>query len=264
MLSGSTRHIGFTGNTVMAFSKQSFFVVVLSIFFLLVKSEWTTVRPLGDLEYKFDSITRTMEKMPEGGGMAWYSILMQAPNTASPINTDDRLTWRKVAEGPGQGISRFEAKLNNSLAREGYRLPKIWLSAGSDEFSFQMTERSPQGSQTKFKGNSCKFGVQQRPESGGRVSFKILLKNCDSVPYFYPSLQKDGQPWMGYLDYYTQTEEMTSDLDNIKFRTCSIDKAAIQNEGLTLKLDFIFSLYGEKFGEELLVGFMYRYNIIQI
>ncbi|XP_061184445.1 uncharacterized protein LOC133192556 [Saccostrea echinata] len=231
---------------------------------LLVKGEWTTLRPTRDMEYKFDSITRTIKGLPDGGKKAFFTILMQAPNNASPAQSDDRVTWRKLSEGPVNGVSRFEATLNNSVSVPGYRIPKIWLSAGNDEFSFQMNEISSQESQIRFNGNSCQFGVQQKQDPEGKVIFKIMLKNCNSVPYCYLNMtRKIRDTWILTSDYFTQTEEMTSPED-ITYRICTVDKAAVQNDGLKLKLEFIFSMFNEKFGEELFEGFMYRYNLMQI
>ncbi|XP_062617907.1 uncharacterized protein LOC134279512, partial [Saccostrea cucullata] len=229
------------------------------------QGEWADLRPLKDIEYKFDSITRTIKGLPDGGRKAFFSILMQAPNNASPVGTDDRVTWRKLSEGPVEGVSRFEATLNNSMSVPGYSIPKIWLSAGNDELSFQMNEISSQKSQTKFNGNSCQFGVQQKQDSAGKVIYKIMIKNCESVPYcFLDMTKKVGDNWIFTSDYFTQTEEVTSPEDNITYRICTVDKAAVKKDGLKLKLEFIFSVFNEKFGEELFEGFMYRYNLMQI
>lgn len=172
-----------------------------------------------------------------------------------------------VSSGPNSDVSLFEAKLNNTLikATKSYSIPKIWLSSGTDEFSFQMNEVSTQETQRQFKGNSCQFGVEKKRSTDGKTLFKIILGNCDSDPYFYPQLEKNGQFWLqGLSTYFSQTGEMTSQADNTKYRTCTVDTVAIEEAGLSFKLDFTFNIFNENFGEDLLEGFMYMYNILTI
>lgn len=166
-------------------------------------------------------------------------------------------------------MSFFEATLNNTLvvATKDYAIPKIWLIAGiarNDVFSFQMNEKSAQEVQTTFRGNSCQFGIMKQQIGEGKIRFKIIVGNCETVPYFLGELKENGKNTWKMFDYFTQTDVMTSSADSTKYRTCTVDMAGIQRDGYTFKLDFVFSLFNENYGEEILEGFMYNHNLLKI
>lgn len=244
--------------------------LVLLIIFnsgLPTKSQWITERPLQDIGYKFESISRYVETSPGGDRKAWFTIMMQAPNNAEPRPSDPRLTWMRVSN-VNSAVSFFQANLNNTFikATKSYSIPKIWLSSGTDEFSFQMNEVSTQETQTQFKGNSCQFGVEKKRSVDGKTHFKIILGNCDSIPYFYAQLKNENDKLLfrELSTYFSQTEEMASQADNTKYRTCTVDTLAIVEAGLSFKLDFTFSIFNENFGDDVLEGFMYMYNVLTI
>lgn len=47
-------------------------------------------------------------------------------------------------------------------------------------------------------------------------------------------------------------------------RWIAVGERAIVEAGLSFKLDFTFSIFNENFGDDVLEGFMYMYNILTI